>query len=346
MMLMMWLVWIRICNKRISDAGPERSAGRPGHTPTRRELACEKTIEDSCAGQDWSAGRPGNRPFGASSCLHVRPSHTACLGPYSTAARQPHHTGPNTREEKLTSSSSTRRPRDQSTSQPIASSSGRPAAEDRVSPAIVALHPCRPPYFYGGQDEDVHVWTSIVSRWLEAVQGEPSRQMTFVVSLLRGAAYEWYLHYETRTGCPGDWTTLCLAMLERFGSSIHAEKARAGLRRLNQDKMTVLQYADASELYLAQLGEYDESYYLTHFIFGLRPEVMRGVYIQQLESLLAAKNMAEKLELTHVMTAEHQEHTKKKKTNKAAQHRDTQERRSGRRHQSVSDRAQMKTCRV
>ena len=78
------------------------------------------------------------------------------------------------------------------------------------------------------------------------------------------------------------------------------------------------------------LGEYDESYYLTHFIFGLRPEVMRGVYIQQPESLLAAKNMAEKLELTHLMTAEHQEHTKKKKTNKAAQHRGTQERRSSR----------------
>ena len=210
----------------------------------------------------------------------------------------------------------------------------------------VALHPRRPPYFCGGQDEDVHVWTSIVTRWLETVQGEPSRQLTFVVPLLRGAAYEWYLHYETRTGCPGDWTTLRLAMLERFGSSICAEKARAGLRQLNQDKMTVLQYADAFESYLAQLGEYDESYYLTHFIFGLRPEVMRGVYIQQPESLLAAKNMAEKLELTHVMTAEHQEHTKKKKTNKAAQHRGTQERRSGKRHQSVPDRAQMKTCRV
>ena len=45
-----------ICNKRISDAGPERSAGRPGHTPSRRELACGKLIEDRCAGQDWSAG--------------------------------------------------------------------------------------------------------------------------------------------------------------------------------------------------------------------------------------------------------------------------------------------------
>ena len=102
--------------------------------------------------------------------------------------------------------------------------------------------------------------------------------------------------------------------------------------------MTVLQYADAFESYLAQLGEYDESYYLTHFIFGLRPEVMRGVYIQQPESLLAAKNMAEKLELTHLVTSEHQKHTRKEKTNKAAQHRGTQERRSGRWHQSVPDR--------
>ena len=30
------------CNKRISVAGPERSAGRPGHTPTRRKLVCKK----------------------------------------------------------------------------------------------------------------------------------------------------------------------------------------------------------------------------------------------------------------------------------------------------------------
>ena len=200
-----------------------------------------------------------------------------------------------------------------------ASSSGRPsAAEDRASPATVALHPRRPPYFYGGLDEDVHVWTSIVSRWLEAIRGEPSTQMTFIVSLLRGAAYDWYQHYETRAGCPGDWTTLRLAMLERFGMSIRVEKARAGLYQLKQDKMTVLQYANAFESYLAQIGDYDEFYYLIHFIFGLRPKIMRGVYIQQPESLLAAKNMAEKLELTHQLTGGQQMHTKKKKTNQVA----------------------------
>ena len=154
-----------ICNKRISDAGPEWSAGRPGHTPSRQELACEKTIEDSCAGQDWLAGRPGNRPFGTSSAT-CPSSITACLGPYGTASRQPHHMGPNTREETFTvASSTTGRPQhEDSTGQHNASSSRRPAAEGRASPTTVALHPRRPPYFYGGQDEDVYVWTSIVSR--------------------------------------------------------------------------------------------------------------------------------------------------------------------------------------
>ena len=124
------------CNKRISYAGPERSAGRSG-----------------------------NKPFGAS--IATCPSSLiACLGPYSTSSQQPHYTGPNTREEKSTASSTTRRPREaQSTNQPIVSSSRRsPAAEDHASPVTVALHLCRQPYFCGGADEDVHVWMSIVSR--------------------------------------------------------------------------------------------------------------------------------------------------------------------------------------
>ena len=286
------------CNKRISDAGPERSAGRPGHTPTRREFACVKHVEDSCAGPDWSAGRPGTMPFGARTAACLSPQ-TACIGPYGTAAQQPHYTGHNTREEQsvtVTTSSPTGLPRheEQSTSQPAATSSSRNAADDRASPARVALHPRRPLYFCGGLDEDVHVWTSIVDRWLDASQGEPSQQMTFVVSLLRGAAYDWYRHYETRTGCPGDWTTLRRAMLERFGTSIRAEKARAGIYRLRQGNMTVLQYSDAFESYLAQIDDYDEAQYLVHFIFGLRPEIMRLVYMQQPASLLAAKIMAEK----------------------------------------------------
>ena len=279
-------------------------------------------------------------PFGASTAARLSPQ-TACIGPYGSALRQQLSTGYNTREEKSftvsTSPLTTGLPRheDQNTIQQRATSSGRYAANDRASPATVVLQPHRPPYFCGGIDDNVHVWTAIVDRWLSAIQGEPSVQLTYIVSLLRGAAYEWYLHFETRTGCLGDWTTLRRAMLERFGTSIHAKKARAGLYRLKQDNMTVLQYADAFKSFLAQLGDYEESDYLVHFIFGLRPEIMRGVYVQQPASLLAAKNMAEKLELTHLMTSDQQKHTKRKKTSKQmkAQHRDTQERRSGGRYQ-------------
>ena len=102
--------------------------------------------------------------------------------------------------------------------------------------------------------------------------------------------------------------------------------------------MTVLQCTAAFESFLAQLGDYDESYYLVHFIFGLRPEIMCGVYIQQPDTLLAAKNMAEKLELTHLATSEPYPRTKKQKTSKA-QHRGTQERRSGGRHQTKTNRS-------
>ena len=327
------------CNKRISCAGPERSAGRPGHMPTRRILECDELIEDSRAGQDWSAGRPGLTPFGARTAICLSPQ-TAYIGPYGAASAQQHVTGPNTRMEKSVtwptpSSSVQPRHEDYSTvQQHLTTSSGRFAAaavEKNASPAKVALQPRRPPYFSGGIDDDIHIWTSIVDRWLDTIRGEPSAQLTFIVSLLRGAAYEWYMQYETRTGCPGDWTTLRQAMLKRFGSSIRVEKARAGIYQLRQDKMTVLQYADAFESFLAQIEDFDESQYLIQFIFGLRPEISRLVYLQQPASLLAAKEMAERLELTHQATEMHQRHILKKKTNKTIRHRGTQEWRKGRR---------------
>ena len=197
---------------------------------------------------------------------------------------------------------------------------------------IVALHPRRPPYFCGGVNDDVHVWTSIVDRWLRAVQGEPSTQLTYVVSLLRGAAFEWFSSMETRTGCPGDWIALRQAMLACFGSSIHAKKARAALLQMTQDKMTVLESFDAFESYLAQLEYYDESFYLAKFIFGLRPALLTQVFAQRPATLLEAKVLAETVELTQSMVKAHQS---EKKMTKATQHRGTQERRSGRLHQSV-----------
>ena len=152
-------------------------------------------------------------------------------------------------------------------------------------------------------------------------------QLIYVVLLMRGAAFEWYSSMETRTGCLGDWTTLRHAMLEHFGSSIRAKKAWAALLQITQGKMTVLQYFDAFESYLAQIDGYDESFYMTKFIFGLCPSILTQVFMQHPATLLEAKGIAEELELTQSIV---KTHWTEKKMIKAAQHRGTQERRSGR----------------
>ena len=107
--------------------------------------------------------------------------------------------------------------------------------------------------------------------------------------------------------------------------------------------MTVLQYANAFESYLAQLEDYDESFYLTKFIFGLCPVILTKVFVQRPATLLEAKRIAEELELTLSMVKRHQKSIKEK-TAKVAQHSGTQERRSNRQYQSIQYKVQKKTC--
>ena len=147
---------------------------------------------------------------------------------------------------------------------------------------------------------------------------------------------------ETRTGCPCDWTTLCRAILENFGLSICAKKAHATLLQMTQGKMTVLKYFNAFESYLAQLEDYDESFFITKFIFGLRPLILTQVFVQHPATLLEAKGIAEDLELTQSMVKAHQI---EKKATKVARHSGTQERRSSRLFLSYQDGGNKKACR-
>ena len=62
-------------------------------------LECNKRI--SVAGQEWSAGRPGNRPIGAREAAH---NSEICLGPYATHNTVQPHAGHNTRDSREASS--------------------------------------------------------------------------------------------------------------------------------------------------------------------------------------------------------------------------------------------------
>ena len=67
-------------------------------------------------------------------------------------------------------------------------------------------------------------------------------------------------------------------MLERFASSICKKKSRVALLQLMQDKITV-QYANTFKSCLVQLENYDESFYLTKFVFGLRLAILTEGFV-------------------------------------------------------------------
>ena len=75
---------------------------------------------------------------------------------------------------------------------------------------------------------------------------------------------------------------------------------------------------------MAQIDDYDESFYLAKFIFELRLALLTQVFAQHPATLLEPKVLAETLELAQSMVKVHQ--TEKKKTIKVTQHSGTQER--------------------
>ena len=57
---------------------------------------------------------------------------------------------------------------------------------------------------------------------------------------------------------------------------------------------------------MAQLEDYDESFFMTKFIIGLRPSILTQMFVQHPTTLLEAKGIAEDLELTQSMVKTHQ----------------------------------------
>ena len=86
-------------------------------------------------------------------------------------------------------------------------------------------------------------------------------------------------------------------MLDRFGSSIRAKRAHAEILQLQQNQDTVLQYAAKFETCLAKMENYDEQMFLSIFVFGLRADLAKEVFIQRPKNTLEAKKIAEEMKL-------------------------------------------------
>ena len=102
----------------------------------------------------------------------------------------------------------------------------------------------------------------------------------YTVTLLRKSAHGWYMGYKRRNRKPPrDWTQLCIALLERFGSNIRLQEAQSTLMSISQEQRPIREYASQFETLLGGLNSYDESLMLNQFVWGLQRELARFVIL-------------------------------------------------------------------
>ena len=97
--------------------------------------------------------------------------------------------------------------------------------------------------------------------------GSDAQQVAYTVTLLRGAAHEWYTGYERRNrGAPRNWIQLSTVLLERFGSNIRSQEAQSQLMSISQGQRALRKYASQFEALLGRLDSYGEGLMLNQFI--------------------------------------------------------------------------------
>ena len=136
--------------------------------------------------------------------------------------------------------------------------------------ATAQWRPKEPPIFMGNASDDVYLWTSLVRQYLVFMDGTACQEVAFAATLLRGAAHEWYRGYEQRNGNrpPQDWSTMQQAILDRFGSNIRAQEARAKLLTISQGKRSVPDYTLEFEMLLGRLSTRDEATWKNMYMWG------------------------------------------------------------------------------
>ena len=162
----------------------------------------------------------------------------------------------------------------------------------------VELKPRSPPTFYGKFREDVSRWISYMGNYLTFMQGTPDQQVRFAVTYIRGPALEWWDQYVKEYGYPTDWTAMSNALKKRFGSPFRAKEAQARIMSIRQGKRKIKEYSNEFLTLLNRLINYDESWMVNIYIWGLQPHFAKYVSAYCPGTISEAIRIAEEIEFS------------------------------------------------
>ena len=166
-------------------------------------------------------------------------------------------------------------------------------------PVKVKISP--PSNFSGTREVNVDSWLFEMVQYLNACGVAEDQRVGVASSYLKNNALQWWFTQNQLSNAqrPSTWDAFATAVRLRFQPVAASREARAQLRSLRQDKMSVSEYCSKFHSLINMIPDMSEADQIEIFSFGLRPSLQRDVAIQDPTSLNDAMIKAQKMESIH-----------------------------------------------
>jgi hypothetical protein len=137
-------------------------------------------------------------------------------------------------------------------------------------------------------------WKGVCEKYFALYDVEHDTWASFASMHFVGNAALWLQTYEAEHDIDS-WEELCVAIHEKFGKNKHHRYLQA-IERCRQKETVALYYQQFEELrhkILIHNKHYDEAFFVTKFVKGLRKDIQRAIHLHHPRTVDAALSLAE-----------------------------------------------------
>ena len=163
----------------------------------------------------------------------------------------------------------------------------------------VQWKPKEPPTFAGKLSEDVIQWFRIVKDYLRFMGGTEEMQISYIITLLSGAARDhWDVQVDAMAGTrPATVQDLENMMVDRFGHSSRHKENLHKILTMRQGKQSIREFSHAFQNACGKLSTYDDNWAMQIFTWALNHDIALQVSMANPSCLAEAIQKAEDVDM-------------------------------------------------
>jgi hypothetical protein len=163
-----------------------------------------------------------------------------------------------------------------------------------------------PSNFEGNREINVDAWLFEMLQYLNACGVSEDQRVTVASSYLKKGALQWWFNQSSLPAAsrPKTWEAFATGIRTRFQPVAASRVARAQLRTLRQDKMSIAEYCNKFNSIMNLIPDMAEADQIEAFTLGLRYSLQRDLAILDPTTLNDAMIKAQKMESITSINAE------------------------------------------